>query len=265
MSSFFRMAAIAGNTYREVLRNRAFIGLLVVAAAFLIFSMALSELARPGEEPRVVMDFGYFAISLFGVVIAIVMGVILLHQEVEKKTIYTIIPKSVHRYEVVLGKYLGMLVILLAELVVMSLIWFLVLWVSDAPISVDTVMAMGLIFLEMMIIASMALLFSAFSSPILSGIFTFGFFLMGRLSYVVSDMLLATKRGFFVDYPVFRPVGQFFAGSFPDLRAFNVSQDLLLGTPIGVDYLLVSGAYAMSYVVFFLAVAVLFFQRRDFV
>ena len=79
----------------------------------------------------------------------------------------------------ILGKYMGMLVILLAELVVMSLIWFLVLWVSDAPVSMDTAKAMGLIFMEMMIIASMALLFSAFSSPILSGVFTFGFFLMG--------------------------------------------------------------------------------------
>jgi len=264
MKGWSRVHAVASNTWREALRNRAFIGLMIVAVGFLFFSLALAELAVRGEAARVVLDFGYFAISLFGVVIAIVMGVILVYKEIEKKTIFTIIPKPIHRHEFLLGKYLGMVVVLVIEVVVMASVWALVLWARSAPLGMDTVMGVILILLEIMVIASVALLFSSFSSPVLSGIFTFGIFILGRLSYLVGDMLVSTK-GVFVNNPSLRPLGEAYVAVFPDLSVFNVSQDLLQGVSIPVDYVIASGGYALSYIVAFMAIAMLLFQRRDFI
>lgn len=264
MRPLARASAIAANTFREALRNRAFLGLLVMTLSFLIFSMVMAELAVRGEKARVVQDFGLFSMSLFGVLIAIVMGVILVYKELEKKTIYTIIPKPVRRWEFILGKYLGMLGLLFVEVAVMALVWLFVLWSKDATINADTFKAIVLIFFEIALVSSIAVFFSAFSSPILSGVFTAGIFTLGRTAYIVGDMLEA-KKGLFVDFPEFRPLGELYVATCPNLTAFNVSQDLLLDIPVQTSYVFASGLYALSYVVFFLCLAMLLFERRDFV
>ena len=112
MGALNRSFALAENTFLDAIRNRIFLGLLVMAIAFLLFSTVLSDLAVRGEAERVVLDFGLFSMSLCGVLLSIVMGVILLHKEVEKKTIYTLLSKPVSRVEVIVGKYLGMLSVL---------------------------------------------------------------------------------------------------------------------------------------------------------
>jgi ABC-type transport system involved in multi-copper enzyme maturation permease subunit len=258
-----RVWAIAINATKEALRNRAFLGLMILAMAFLLFSMALAELAVRGEAARVVLDFGYFALSLFGVVIAIVMGVILVYKEVDKKTIFTIIPKPVHRYEFILGKYLGMLAMLVVEVGVMAAVWMLVLASKDAPIDVGIAQALVLIFVEIMVVLSIAVLFSAFSSPILSGVFTLGIFVMGRTAYIVAEMV-ASKKGLFAS-PTAETLGTAYTHICPDLNVFNISQDLLLGIEVPWSYVAASTGYGLAYVVFFLAAAMLLFMRRDFI
>ena len=264
MRSIARILAIASNTYREAIRNRAFIVMLIAAVAVIAFSLVLSELAVRGQAARVVTDFGLAVIGLFGVVIAITMGVILLFKEIDKKTIFTIIPKPIARHEIVLGKYVGMLVILVIEVAVLAVAWALVLWAKGAPVGIEVWKAVLLAFFEIMLVTSIAVLFSSFSSPALSGLFTFGIFFLGRISYLVAQMLEA-RRSLFVTYPPLRPVGEAFVAVFPDLQVFNVSQDLLLGIPIGGAYVLSVFAYALAYIGVFLSIAVVLFQRRDFI
>lgn len=264
MSSLLRIAAIASNTTREAIRNRAFIGLLLAALAFIAFSLVLGELAVRGQAARVVQDFGPFAIGLFGVVIAITMGVILLYKEIDKKTIFTIIPKPVHRFEIVLGKYVGLLAILLVTVAVLGLAWTGVLAVKGAPVTVEVVKVVALVFFEIMLVTAVAVLFSAFSSPVLSGLFTFGIFFLGRVAYQV-DQLLDARRGLFVDHPSLRPLGEAFVAVFPDLQVFDATQNLLLAMPIPGTFVAAALTYSLAYVAFFLALAVLLFQRRDFI
>lgn len=259
-----RIRAIARNTFKEAVRNRAFIGLLLLALVFLISSVVLSALAVSDQAPRVVVSFGLFGISLFGVVIAVVMGVILVYKEIEKKTIYTVVPKPVHRFEIILGKYLGLLAILVVELSILALVWFLILWTKDVTVTLEHVKALLLVFFEVMLITGVALLFSAFSSPILSGIFAALIFVVGRVVYIVDEMLRAGS-GLFVTSPELRPVGKAVVAVFPDLNVFNGSHEVLLGVPIAWDYIGSALGYALSYVVVLLALATLLFQRRDFV
>ena len=170
----------------------------------------------------------------------------MLYKEIDKKTIFTIIPKPVHRFEIVLGKYFGMGLILVVEMVVLSLVWVLLLSWRGAPITPDIFKALVLIFFEILLMMAVALMFSSFSRPILTGILTLGVFVLGRVIYLVHEMLLA-RAGLFVDNPGLRPIGEVWVAVIPDLGVFDASQEVLLGIPIRWSYVLNAGGYCLSY------------------
>jgi len=101
-----RSLAIALNTFREAVRDRVLYGVLGLAVAVLAFTLALAELSVE-EQRRVVLDVGLASISLFSVVIAVFLGSSLLYKEIDRKTLYVILPKPVRRYELLVGKFLG--------------------------------------------------------------------------------------------------------------------------------------------------------------
>ena len=252
------------NTFREAMRNRAFIGLGLLAAAFILFSMVLGQLAVVGQGARVVVDFGLFAIGLLSSVTAIVMGALLLHKEVEKKTIYMILSKPVQRYEFLLGKYIGMLGILLVQVVALTAVWGLVVATQDGGhFGVEHVKAALLIVFEVGIVAAVAVMFSAQTTPVLTGLFSFGIFAVGRVVSVISEGL-ALSRGFFSDNPVARAFGDGVVTIFPDLSVFNVSQQVLLGVPVSGAYLAAAALYAACYAAVFIVFGMFAFERRDF-
>ncbi len=259
-----RVAAVARNTFREAQRNRAFLGLLLFGVLFILFSLVLSELTVVGQGPRVVVDFGFFAVGLFAAATAITMGALLVYKEVDKKTIYTILTKPLHRYEFILGKYAGMVTILAAEVLVLAVIWCVPLLVQGAEIGPDHVKGMVLVVFEVAIVAAVAVLFSAQSTPALTGLLSFGVFVVGRLVYLLEEMLGGT-RGLFVDNGFARGFGQVVVAVVPDLSVFDVSQQVLLGVPVSWGYMAHAFAYSGCYVAILLGIAMLAFHRRDFV
>ena len=100
--SVARIYAIALNTYREAVRDRVLFGVLVFAAGVLALTLALAELSLD-QQMRVVTDVGLASISLFSVVVAIFLGSSLLYKEIERKTLYVILPKPIARFEFLLG------------------------------------------------------------------------------------------------------------------------------------------------------------------
>ena len=263
--AFGRISVIASNTFRESVRNKAFIFLMLASLALLFSSLLLAELAVVGQEKRLVQDFGLYFISLMGVVIAITSGVILVYKELDKKTIYTVLARPLHRWEFILGKYLGMLQILIIEICALAALWFIILFLTGIPFQLVFVKAVLLMFGEWMIISAVALLFSSFSTPILSGVLSFAIFMVGRVTYIIQEMLEAKSRGLFVSAPGLRPFGEAIVRVFPDLSIFNISKEILLGQAVEWTYVLQAYAYGLSYVVILVALAVLLFQRRDFV
>ena len=259
-----RINAVAKNTFREAIRNRAFVGLTCFAVAFILSSLILSELTVVGQGPRVVVDFGLYAISLFAAATAILMGTLMVYKELEKKTIYTILSKPIRRYEFLLGKYLGMVGILLMEIIVLGLIWGLVLWMQGGSFGGEHIKALVLIGFEASLVTAVGVMFSSQSTPALTGLFTLGVFVVGRIVYVLEEMLQGTK-GLFVDNPFARLFGEVVTTIFPDLSVFNVSQQLLLEVAISWAYLGQAALYALCYGVIVIAIGILAFERRDFV
>ena len=258
-----RVAAIARNTFLEASRNRAFVGLGIAAAALVASSMALSSLALSDQMARVLIDFGLLSISLLEVVIAVTMGVILVFKEIDRKTFYVVLTKPVRRSEVLAGKLLGLAGVLAIALAVMSLAWVGSLLLRGVPLRPDMAPALVLTWMQAVLVTSIALFFSSFATPIMSGVFTMGLYLIGTTLSVLAE-LLAARKGALAANPAARIVAETAVAALPDLSVFSLGKELILGIPIGWDYVAAAGGYCLGWVLLFWALAAILFERRDF-
>lgn len=260
-----RILAIAQNTFREAVRNKVLYALLVFAIGVILFALPLGQMSL-SEQARVTRDVGLTGIELFGILIAIFIGVNLVYKEIDRKTIYVLVPKPMHRHEFIIGKYLGIVFTLLLMVLIMSSILLVVLLAQEAPIEGTLLRAITMLFVELMVVTAVAILFSSFSSPFLSGLFTLVMCVVG-LSTDSLRMLL--KR--------LPETGQEVARALllllPDLRMFYISGTMLNNRWISVhqgdyvDWSYVAGAagYGLGYAACVLLLSAWIFSRRDFI
>jgi ABC-type transport system involved in multi-copper enzyme maturation permease subunit len=256
--------AIARNTFREAVRNKILYSLLFFAIALILSALALSRLSLH-EEIRMTRDIGLFGVDMFGVIIAIFVGVNLLYKELDLKTVYTILPKPLHRFEFVLGKWLGMLLTLAVQMGVMGAVLWGTLSLQGADVDAAIAKAVWLLFVNVMVVTSIAVFFSAFSSPFLSGFFAFGCFVVGRsvpdiraLAETLDGgtrVVLKAATTVLPNMHLFYP-----SGSIVGAQVVSVHRER-----VGPDYLLAATAYGVAYSAVVLVLAMLIFRRRDFV
>jgi ABC-type transport system involved in multi-copper enzyme maturation permease subunit len=259
-----RVLAIAWNTFREAVRNKILYSLLFFAVLIIMSALAIGNLTLH-EEVRTIRDVGLFGIDLFGVIIAIFVGVNLLYKELDLKTVYTILPKPLWRWEFVLGKWLGMLLTLFVQMVIMGAVLAAVLVAEGAHFDQATAKAVWLLFINVMMVTSIAVFFSAFSSPFLSGFFTLGCFVVGRS---VPDLrALGDKLT-----PGAKAVLNLFCDVVPNMHLFYPSGAIIGAEEVSVhrqfvnaDYILSSTGYGVAYSLVVLVLAMLIFRKRDFV
>ena len=172
-----RTLAIARNAFREAVRDRVLYNLVLFVLLLIAGAIFLGELSA-GEESKIIVDLGLSAMLLFGAFIAIFVGVGLVYKEIERRTLYAILSKPVGRGQFLLGKYLGLCLTLLINVLVMGVgVSLALIYVRRGwdPLALKIWPAIFLIYFELMIITAVALLFSSFSSPALSALLTFLF------------------------------------------------------------------------------------------
>ena len=252
-----RLYAIAINTFREAIRDRILYLILAFALIMIGASRAIS-LLTVGSEEKIVKDMGLAAISLFGVATAIFVGVGLVFKEIEKRTIYVLIAKPIRRSEFILGKYLGLALVLLVNLSIMTLGFYAVLWYKGF-LDFGLGKAILLILVELLLITAIAILFSSFSSPLLSSLFTVTSYLIGHLSWGLP--LLAGKiksgPGRWTCLILYRVL--------PNLEYLNIKGEVVHRVPVGGDEILLAAAYGLLYTAVVLMLAIAAFRKRDFV
>jgi ABC-type transport system involved in multi-copper enzyme maturation permease subunit len=219
-------------------------------------SILLSRITL-GDYHRLILDLGLASINLFGVLIAIFVGIGLVSKEVDRKTIYTIVSKPIPRYEFLLGKYCGLVMTLLANTVVMVAGLLIVLQVMDVPITSLVFKSLALIFLELMVITAVAVLFSTFTSATLSAIFTLAVYVIGHLS---SDLKEFAKKLDEVSQMVVNAIYY----TLPNLERFNLKGHVIHHLDFGMADMALTLAYGLTYAAFLLLLASVIFQRRDF-
>jgi ABC-type transport system involved in multi-copper enzyme maturation permease subunit len=203
------------------------------------------------------LDVGMGSINIFGVLIAIFVGIGLVNKEIEKKTIYTIVSKPVARHEFLLGKYAGLTITLFVNTAIMAAGLLLVLFAQDVPITGMLFKALGLIFVEFMVIMAVALLCSTFTSATLSAIFTLALYVIGHLTADLKSFGAKMDEGV-------RMVLNGLYYVLPNLERFNLKGHVVHNLEVPVSDLLLVVLYGLSYVTFLLLSASIIFQRRDF-
>ena len=255
-----KVLAIALNTFREAVRDRvlynlvAFVLLLIGAA--LIFSQA-----SLGQEARIITDAGLSAVRLFGLAIAIFIGVGLVYKEIEKRTVLVLLSKPLRRSQFILGKYFGLCLTLLVNTAVMTAALTLALLYAQSaftPLQARLWPVAYLLWLELLVMTAWALLFSSFSTPMLSALFTVLLFILGNWA---ADLKLfaETASSWFA-----RVLCRVLYHVVPNLPDFNFIAPLAHGQTVPVKLIAGATVYAALYIGALLALTVLIFERRNF-
>ncbi len=252
-----KIKAIALNTFREAIRDKIFYNLLIFALLVIVASVLVGDLSI-GQNEKFIKDIGLAAISFFGVLTAILVGISLVYKEIDRKTVYTIISKPVHRYEFLLSKYLGLCLTLLVNVVVMSFLLFVVIWWKGYSLSLSLLTAVLLIFCELILLTSIALLFSTFSSPTMSAIFTLAIYIIGHLTSDLKEIGQAAQSKF-SQYLI-----NFLYYILPNFNNFNIRTEAVHEVSVSDTYILGAVLYSVLYTALVLFISILSFQRREF-
>lgn len=253
-----RIASIAFNTFREAVRDRVLYNLVAFALLMSAGAILVGQISI-NIERLVVVNLGLTAVSLFGIVIAIFIGIGLVSKEIERRTLYTVLSRPVRRWEFIVGKFFGLAGTLVVNTLLMALgVFGALLYVSHHYQKSDAWILVALFFivLQFVIVTSLALLFSSFSSPLLSAIFSFSLFVAGSFA---EDL-----RGFAsMAHGLQRWMATGAAYIVPNISALNVITRVAHGESIAGQLVLYNTAYAVVYSVMVLSAAVLIFERRN--
>lgn len=306
-----RIQVIALNTYREAVRARILHGLFALAIATAGYSLVVGAFAL-NSSLRVVSDLGSASISVYGIVVAVVLGATSLYRELELKTIFPILARPIRRPEYLVGKFLGTVltlgvfiaansgvlllalgiqagrpvaaplgialgVTLVASVLAFRLArarsylpipWALLIllagayFAGGAPDDRRVVLGSALLTLsEVALVTAIATLFSSFSSPFLSAVFTFGLFVVGRSADTLARLPVRIFGSGVAS------LGALLAKLVPNLMLYVPPRPLLTGEASGSSlgsYLGMAALHSLAWSVLLLACASILFRRRDF-
>ena len=252
-----RLLSIAANTFRETVRNKILYVILAFALVVIGLTWFLADLSM-GELSRIVADVGLASIHLFGVTIAVFLGITLVSQEMERKTIYLVLSKPVPRWEFVLGKAAGLCSTILLTTSVMAVTLFALYAAYSGEAEPGILVASAGVYLELVLLVCLATLFSTFTTPTLSAMFTLSLFLIGHLS---QSLFVLGGRAKSV---VARAASSFLYYILPNLEIFNWKNAVVYGEVRSPVILLPAAGYLVCYGTAVLLLACLLFSRKDF-
>jgi ABC-type transport system involved in multi-copper enzyme maturation permease subunit len=299
------------NTYREAIRARVLFGLLAAALAASAYSLVIASMSIK-QEMRIVADIGSASISAFAILVAIILGATSLYRELELKTVFPILTRQLRRHEYIIGKYLGIVAVLVAFVAIdgatvlgivaiqsgekvgltsglaaallvalgvglwrakLSRVFLVLPWALVAFVALTSVwggaggerlvvrVSAVLTIAGGGIDTALAMLFSSFSSPFLTAIFTLMVFLIGRSADTLGN-LPARVFG-----EIIRTIGIVLSKVFPNLNVYVPARPVLLGQVPNITlstYVLGAWANAILYAVVLLVLSAIVFRRRDF-
>lgn len=252
-----RLTAITLNTFREAVRDRVLYN-LILFVLLLVASAPLFGQISIGMERLILVNVGLSSISLFGVIIAIFIGIGLVSKEIEKKTLYTILSRPVRRWEFIVGKYLGLIMTLVVNTTLMTAGFYIALAITNGLHKTDALLLVAIYFtvLQFLIVTALTVLFSTFSSPIFSAIFAFALFVIGTFAEDLKNFAAISKGAA-------KLLATAAAYLMPNFASLNVIAQAAHDQGIGGRLILFNTLYAMLYSATAVLAAVLIFERRN--
>jgi len=255
-----RVVTIAVHTFKESVRQKVLYN-LVAFALLLIGASILFGSISVGVEQTILITLGLTSISVFGLLIAIFIGIDLVSKEIERRTLYNILSKPVTRVEFVLGKYLGLLLTLLVNTAIMTVGFYAALYYQKGTLGRGDLVFLGAVYfilLQLAMVVGVALVFSCISTPVLSAVYTFCLFVIGNFS---ADLRAFGEQ-----------TGSALLGTacsalyyvLPNFANFNVISLVAHAQRIPGYLWAGNSFYGLLYITILLGLAVLIFEQREF-
>ncbi len=255
-----RIATIALHTFKEAVRERVLYNLLMFALLMIGASVLFGQISL-GINEIVIINLGLSSISVFGLLMAVFIGIGLVYKEIEKRTIYSILSKPVRRWEFILGKYFGLVLTIVINTAIMTVGFYATVFFQKRSLARSDLGSLGaiyLILLELALVVAVATFFSSLSTPILSAVFTFCLYIIGHF---LGDL---------------RALGQQSGGAalermtaaiyylLPNFSNFDVITRAAHGRVIPANLFVFDTCYAALYVAVLISAAILIFEEREF-
>ena len=261
---------IALAVFRESVRDRVLYNLVGFALLVIGTSYLIGQISA-GEDVKIIKDLGLAAMSIFGVFIAIFIGIGLVSKEVERRSIYSLIAKPVRRSELVAGKFAGLVLTIAINLAVMAAVWYGVLGLMalvepesfkkawEAPATDPRMLiAVYLIFVQLAVVVALATFFSTFAGPMLSAVFTFALYVAGHFSADLKHFDVVVGNS-----PVRYITGALYY-LLPNMAMFDVKNAVVHGQPVPFGYVITATLYGATFSLALIVASVWIFSRRDF-
>ena len=260
---------VAGAVFRESVRDRVPYSMVLFAVLLMAASYLISQMTA-GQDLKMIKDLGLASIAIFGLLIAVFIGIGLVSKEVERKSVYGLLSKPISRSQFILGKFLGLMLTLVINIGAMTAAFYGVLFYMktvnpavEAAALTPTLdprlmVAIALILSELMVVTALALFFSTFSSPLLATVLTLGLWVAGHFN--------ADLRNFesVIDNAAVAWIARVSYYVLPNLAPFDVKAEVVHGIPVTLRHVGLTLAYAAIYTGVLLTAAVAIFRRRDF-
>jgi len=250
---------VAINTFREAVRDRVLYNLVLFALMMIGAAILVGQISI-GIDRLVIVNLGLSAISIFGLLMAVFIGVGLVYKEMEKRTLYSLLAKPIRRSEFLVGKYGGLLLTLVVNTFFMTLGLAAALYYVGRPFVREDawiLVAIYFILLELALVTALALFFSCFSSPMLSTLFTLGIYVTGVFGTDIRDFGDYTKS------PALKVATRVLYYLIPNFHNFNVIAAVAHGEAVPAALIWQNTLYAALYVALVLVAASAVFSRRN--
>jgi ABC-type transport system involved in multi-copper enzyme maturation permease subunit len=266
-----KVLAIARNTYRETARQPIYYILLALSTALIGLSFFFTLFAF-GEEAKMIKDMSLATITLCGLLMALFASANVITEEIDKKTVLTVLCKPVSRVEFVLGKFLGIAFAVLIATVLLSLVLMTGLglydrftrepYAQEAPKGFDYVVLAGafLSCLQIFVLTAVAVAVSTRMPMVVNVVFCFSIYILGHLTNYLHQTF-GNPSG--TQTPLLRWVVTVLYAVMPNLENFNVASAIALGSAVSISYVVITVAYALAYTGIALLVAMILFQERE--
>lgn len=260
-SSFFKsIGVIAINTYREVIRDRILYGIVVFALLLIGLSVVLGGLSF-SEQAKISADFGFAGIQIGASILSIFVGATLVSKEIDKQTILTLLARPITRTQFVLGKFFGLLLVILTVMSGLAAVLAGLLLMLGLSITPLFFLALYGVVLESLVLVSITLLFGVISRPAMTVIFASSLFLLGHW---VSSFEGLMKLKSLAKEPTVQ-FGSQVAKLIPNLERFNWRSAPIYNLPVPANDVLFATLYAVGWVIVIISLTSFVFRRRDFV
>ncbi len=223
-----QIKSIALNVVKETLRNNTFMIMMISALLVFALSHVLGNMAI-GAQERVIQSTGFWVIGVWGLIGAVNLGSNAITDEIRRKTLYIILSRQVSRTVFMIGKFTGLILVLMILFFAISFAFILQIYLYGFDITSAHWIALTFIFLEWIVLGAFSIFFASFTSSLLSAFFLTSLYIIGhwgRSFYILAentDNMLVKKGVLYLYYLL------------PNFELLNFRTAVLYNEPVAVD------------------------------